>query len=339
MKSQAIDYFPMNVDFFDDDKIALIEGEFGIKGAYVAIRLLCKIFSTSGYYYKWGDDECLLFTKKLGADFTASQVSQIVKGLVRRDFFDKTLFNSISILTSRGIQSRYFEAVRKRKNVDLRREILLVDPSKYGIVGIFRKNDDIFNENDGSFAQSTVEYSRVEDSNTFSSYSSSPCGSEEKGEKDAEEEQQKIIFEFFFRNYVAPKAEATKFLAFNNTGGRRWKKMDATERRAALDLWHQTPQAPARFSSDELSLWSRVYATLQEEHAPREILRDALDDGIQLSISGIYFFLTVPESLYLFIEKGNDGRVLTALKPLFRSYMDAHGASYLQYTPIKPQLQ
>ena len=42
--SNGIDYFSFNVDFFDDDKLALIEGEFGIKGAYIAIRLLCKIY-------------------------------------------------------------------------------------------------------------------------------------------------------------------------------------------------------------------------------------------------------------------------------------------------------
>ena len=46
--STGLDYFSFNVDFFDDDKLALIEGEFGIKGAYIAIRLLCKIYK-EGY--------------------------------------------------------------------------------------------------------------------------------------------------------------------------------------------------------------------------------------------------------------------------------------------------
>jgi hypothetical protein len=36
----GIDYFPFDIDFFNDDKIQLIEAEFGIKGGYIAVRLL-----------------------------------------------------------------------------------------------------------------------------------------------------------------------------------------------------------------------------------------------------------------------------------------------------------
>ena len=63
----GIDYFPFDVDFFLNDKLQLIEGEFGMKGGYIAIRLLCKVYK-NGYYYQWGADECLLFAKNLGID-------------------------------------------------------------------------------------------------------------------------------------------------------------------------------------------------------------------------------------------------------------------------------
>lgn len=59
----GLDYFPMNVDFFEDDKIELIEAEFGIKGSILAVKLLCKIYK-EGYFYKWGEDECLLFQRR-----------------------------------------------------------------------------------------------------------------------------------------------------------------------------------------------------------------------------------------------------------------------------------
>jgi len=49
---KGLDYFPMNVDFFEDDKLQLIEAEFGLKGSVVAIRLLCKIYK-EGYFYQW----------------------------------------------------------------------------------------------------------------------------------------------------------------------------------------------------------------------------------------------------------------------------------------------
>ena len=126
----GIDYYPFNVDFFDDDKVAFIEAEFGVKGSVIAIRLLCKIYR-EGYYYQWGKDECLLFSRKSGADFAPSMVQEVVNGLVRRSFFDKGVYDQFGILTSRGIQARYFDAVKRRQKVEVRREFLLVDVSKY----------------------------------------------------------------------------------------------------------------------------------------------------------------------------------------------------------------
>ena len=135
----GIEFYPMNVDFFDDDKIALIEGEFGVKGSVIAIRLLCKIYR-EGYYYQWGNDECLLFARKSGADIVPNTVQEVVNGLVRRSFFDKRVFDQFRVLTSRGIQQRYFEAVKRRQKVEVRRELLLVDVSKYANVQIIEPN-------------------------------------------------------------------------------------------------------------------------------------------------------------------------------------------------------
>ncbi|MBQ7462448.1 MAG: DUF4373 domain-containing protein [Bacteroidaceae bacterium] len=126
---KGIEYYPFNVDFFDDDKIALIESEFGVKGSIIAIRLLCKIYR-SGYYYQWGDDECLLFSRKAGADIVPNTVQEVVNGLVRRSFFDKGVYDKFGILTSRGIQQRYFEAVKRRQKVEVCSDYLLVDVSK-----------------------------------------------------------------------------------------------------------------------------------------------------------------------------------------------------------------
>ena len=126
----GIEYYPFNVDFFDDDKIALIEGEFGMKGTVIAIRLLCKIYR-EGYYYKWGDDECLIFAKKTGADIVPNTIREVVNGLLRRSFFDKGVFEQFGILTSRGIQQRYFDAVRRRQKVEAIKEYLLIDVSKF----------------------------------------------------------------------------------------------------------------------------------------------------------------------------------------------------------------
>lgn len=123
----GIDYFPFDVEFFSDDKIQLIESEFGMKGGYIAIRLLCKIYK-EGYYYKWGTDECLLFTRSLGVEGVSKNfVDEVISGLIRRCFFDKRCFDKFEILTSKGIQKRYFEATSRYKKVEVIKEYLLID--------------------------------------------------------------------------------------------------------------------------------------------------------------------------------------------------------------------
>ncbi len=111
-KRAGLDYFPLDTDFFNDDKIQLIEAEFGPKGSYVAIRLLCKIYD-NGWFYRWGGDECLLLTKQMGAGFVPNTVDEIVRGLVRRSFFHKGVFDSFHALTSAGIQRRYMSVVKQ----------------------------------------------------------------------------------------------------------------------------------------------------------------------------------------------------------------------------------
>ncbi len=114
----GLSYFPFDVDFFDDDKIELINAEFGITGENIIIRLLCKIYK-NGYYYQWGDDECLLFCKRAGASYRPSQIEEVISGCFRRSFFDERVFKMFGILTSNGIQKRYLAACAERKNVEI----------------------------------------------------------------------------------------------------------------------------------------------------------------------------------------------------------------------------
>jgi len=122
---RGLNYFPLDVDFFEADSIELINAEFGIKGENIALRLLCLIYK-NGYWYKLGEDESLLLAKRVGNGVTGALVSEIVKGLVKRSFFDERVFNSFQILTSRGIQERFFEAVERRKSVEIIPKIMLV---------------------------------------------------------------------------------------------------------------------------------------------------------------------------------------------------------------------
>lgn len=157
--STGLDYFNMDVDFFTDDKVELISSEFGCKGESITIRLLCQIYR-NGYFYQWGQDECLLFAKRVGNGITGSLVSDVVNGLVKRSFFDKRVFDKFAILTSRGIQRRYLEAKARAKEVVFFREILLLKDNE-----VFKHNNaTLIGINDSINTQSKEKKRKVKES-------------------------------------------------------------------------------------------------------------------------------------------------------------------------------
>jgi len=122
----GLDYFSFDIDFFNDEKIEFVSARFGIVGEIITIKLLCKIYK-NGYYLEWDEDKCLLFSKKAGDNISTETVNNVISELVKRGFFNKKLFDKYKILTSHGIQKRYSEAVRRRKNVVIYKEYLLLN--------------------------------------------------------------------------------------------------------------------------------------------------------------------------------------------------------------------
>ena len=112
----GLDYFPFDIDFFEDEKIEAIFVEYGIKGEITAIKLLCAIYR-NGYFIVWNDRLKIKLLKNLPG-ISETLLEQIVQRLVKWDFFDENLFNSASVLTSSGIQKRYFTIIKRRKQND-----------------------------------------------------------------------------------------------------------------------------------------------------------------------------------------------------------------------------
>ena len=119
---KGIDYFPLDVRL--NDKMKLIEARFGLKGFAVVVKLWMKIYSV-GYYCEWNEDVALLFASENRVGDSA--VSEIVDEALRRGIFDKELFKKYGILTSEGIQERYFEAVSRRQKVEIDKRYLLIN--------------------------------------------------------------------------------------------------------------------------------------------------------------------------------------------------------------------
>lgn len=158
----GIDFFPLDVHL--DDKWKLIEAEFGLKGFAVVVKLHQKIYGERGYYGEWDEDVALLFSRTCGPE-GGSAVSEIINSAIKRGIFDRNMYEKYSILTSTGIQKRYFDAVKRRKEITVTSEYLLFDVTHLlKDVNIIWKNVSTNCENVYISQQSKVEKSKVEKS-------------------------------------------------------------------------------------------------------------------------------------------------------------------------------
>ncbi len=71
----GLDYFPLDVDIDNDEKMELVEAKHGLLGFAVIIRILMRIYR-NGYCYPWTEKEQLLFSSRIGVEL--EQVREII---------------------------------------------------------------------------------------------------------------------------------------------------------------------------------------------------------------------------------------------------------------------
>lgn len=164
----GMDYFPLVCNV--DDKIKLIQAEFGLTGFALVVKLFQKIYGERGYYCEWTRDVALLFSQENGLGY--SVVSEIVNATVRRGIFDKDKFEKYGILTSRRIQQTYYDACQRRKNIFLNSDYLLISVTqKNESDSINSVNDNINSKIVSNNTQSKVNQIKVNKNKECSSSS------------------------------------------------------------------------------------------------------------------------------------------------------------------------
>lgn len=121
--ADGIPFVPLDCHF-DDDKIPMIEAEFGLEGFAIVVKLFQKIYGGLGYYCEWNDRVALLFAKQIGAG--GNVVQEVVSASIREGIFDKGMFEKFGVLTSHGIQKRFLKVAKRRKQFFKRPEYVLV---------------------------------------------------------------------------------------------------------------------------------------------------------------------------------------------------------------------
>lgn len=129
--SRGIEYYPLDVDFLNDLKIRKIMKSCGPNSIAIIILLLGNIYGDEGYFMKWDEDVCFLVADAVGAKEV--YVKEVLKKCLQVDLFSSELFEKFKIITSKGIQKRFFEITKRRRRENLINEYLLVNVTETGV--------------------------------------------------------------------------------------------------------------------------------------------------------------------------------------------------------------
>jgi hypothetical protein len=120
---KGLDYFPHDCEF--DDELSYIISKHKSQGYHVFFSLLEKIYFNEGYFMNASEKNIFLLSSRINVDINTINV--IINDCLCEHLFNKCQHKQNKILTSKGIQHRYFEAIKRRKEVEIINAYILVD--------------------------------------------------------------------------------------------------------------------------------------------------------------------------------------------------------------------
>lgn len=140
---QGIDYSGWSVDIFDGDrKIDKLIDAKGWKGFGIYFFLCQRAYKINGYFYEWSYDDCATTARKMGGGINSGTVRETVDYCFQVDLFDRGLFDKWGVLTSRGIQRRFWSVLSERRCKNVYREYWLLNPEECkGLVKVSLNSD------------------------------------------------------------------------------------------------------------------------------------------------------------------------------------------------------
>lgn len=127
-KKTGLDYFPLVTGFFKDRRIRRLISRFGADGALFYIYILCTAYE-NGYYIQYDDD----FADDAALDIgcTVEKIGLMLNYLLDKSLLDGTLFRTVKVITSHGIQTQYQESMKNlRRDIEVDPNIWILEPSR-----------------------------------------------------------------------------------------------------------------------------------------------------------------------------------------------------------------
>lgn len=130
-RKQGLDYFPMDVDTFEDIKIRKLIKYQGGKAFTVYALLLCIIYK-DGCCARWDTELPFVVSEKTGLDEV--YIQEVIQCCMMLGLFDRRMFDENGLLTSDGIQRRYRAvAARNGRSTCLLPENIGFPAGNYGL--------------------------------------------------------------------------------------------------------------------------------------------------------------------------------------------------------------
>jgi hypothetical protein len=227
---ESFDFFPLYVDFFENDKIKKLRRAHGALGVLTYLNLLCRIYGGHGYYFvaESVDDLAQNIAEQLLGSrdrpmHVYSQVYATIRYLIEQDILDRGLLEQ-SVISGKTMQEQYVEmsAKAKRKaNIDVYRlvDVNVVAPES----GISSEEMPINSEempiNSEKITQSKVKESKLNNNNTPTPISRARAG----GKIDVLPPTLTQVIMFFRDEYSLSKErsidQADRFISYNDEKG------------------------------------------------------------------------------------------------------------------------
>lgn len=110
---RGLDYYPVDVDIASDIKMRKLLKRCGGQAYTVYAFLLCLIYK-NGYYIELDEDLPFILSEQTG--YSEEYIGQVIDCCLDIDLFNKTLYASDKVITSRAIQERY-SLIKRLTNV------------------------------------------------------------------------------------------------------------------------------------------------------------------------------------------------------------------------------
>lgn len=162
--NNGLDYFPLDVDYFDSIELMKVSEVHGLAGEMVAVKLTAWIYK-NGYAVEWDEMTAKIFARRVMFD-TSIPVGEIVETLFDVGYLDRDTYQRTGKLTSRGIQKRW-AAIQKQahRNAEIDPELNLLEepeePEKQDFAktsGNFAKDSEDFAKPSEDFAKTSVNF-------------------------------------------------------------------------------------------------------------------------------------------------------------------------------------